>query len=90
LTLLIISAVHSKGSLIFLQLWHTGRQSHPSFHESNEVVAPSAIGLTSGTTRDINHESVPYVTPRALTIDEIKQTVDDYANSAKLAKAAGL
>jgi 2,4-dienoyl-CoA reductase-like NADH-dependent reductase (Old Yellow Enzyme family) len=71
-------------------MWHTGRQSHPSFHESNEVLAPSAIGITSGTTRDSNHESVPYVTPRALTIEDIENTIDDYANCAKLAKAAGL
>ena len=27
-----VDAVHAKGSKIFLQLWHTGRQSHSSFH----------------------------------------------------------
>src|SRR5690242_8008917 len=25
-------AVHAKGGVIFLQLWHTGRASHSSFH----------------------------------------------------------
>ena len=26
-------AVHAKGGVIFLQLWHTGRASHSSFHQ---------------------------------------------------------
>ena len=40
------SAVHEKGGVIFLQLWHTGRASHSSFHGGQPAVAPSAIKLS--------------------------------------------
>ena len=36
-------AVHARGGLIVLQLWHTGRISHPSLHGGALPVAPSAI-----------------------------------------------
>jgi N-ethylmaleimide reductase len=32
----IVEAVHAQGSLIFLQLWHTGRASHSSFQLNNQ------------------------------------------------------
>src|SRR6476469_8224848 len=37
------NAVHDKGGVIVLQLWHTGRASHSSFHGGRPAVAPSAI-----------------------------------------------
>src|SRR4030088_646183 len=37
------NAVHEKGGVIFLQLWHTGRASHSSFHSGKPAVAPSAL-----------------------------------------------
>src|SRR5882762_6070194 len=39
------NAVHEKGGVIFLQLWHTGRASHSSFHGGKPAVAPSAIKI---------------------------------------------
>jgi N-ethylmaleimide reductase len=39
------NAVHEKGGVIFLQLWHTGRASHSSFHGGQPAVAPSAIKI---------------------------------------------
>lgn len=33
-------AVHDKGGVIFLQLWHLGRSSHSSFHGGKPAVAP--------------------------------------------------
>lgn len=85
----ITQAVHDKGGKIFLQLWHMGRQSHSSFHDGQQIVAPSAIKIPEGTVRDINQNSVPYETPRALETDEIPGIVQDYARSAALAKDAG-
>ena len=35
--------VHASGGRIFLQLWHVGRVSHPSFLDGQLPVAPSAI-----------------------------------------------
>jgi 2,4-dienoyl-CoA reductase-like NADH-dependent reductase (Old Yellow Enzyme family) len=39
------NAVHDQGGVIFLQLWHTGRASHSSFHDGKPAVAPSAIKI---------------------------------------------
>ena len=41
-------AVHDQGGVIFLQLWHTGRASHSSFHGGRSAVAPSAIKISDG------------------------------------------
>lgn len=83
----ITSAVHEKGSKIFLQLWHVGRISHSSFHEGKLPVAPSAIKPKGEIyTYDGMKE---FETPKALTIQEIKDTVKDYANAAKNAIKAG-
>lgn len=86
----IVEAVHAKGGKIFMQLWHMGRQSDPSFHESNEIVAPSAIKIPGdGHVRNAHRVSVPFSTPRALLTEEIPVIVQDYKKSAALAKAAG-
>ena len=34
------NAVHEKGGVIFLQLWHTGRASHSSLQDGKPAVAP--------------------------------------------------
>ena len=76
------------GTPIFLQLWHCGRASHSDFHDGELPVSASAVKLKG----DHIHTplgSKPYETPRELTEDEIKMTVDDYRNAAEKAKAAG-
>src|SRR4030088_1584092 len=40
-----VDAVHERGGVIFLQLWHAGRASHSSFHGGKPAVAPSAIKI---------------------------------------------
>ncbi|TMW62121.1 hypothetical protein Poli38472_009614 [Pythium oligandrum] len=85
----IIDRVHAKGGKIVVQLWHTGRKSHPSYHEVKESVAPSAIRVESGSTRDANGQNTKYVTPRALKPDEIPGIVENYRRSAELAMQAG-
>lgn len=84
---IITDAVHAKGGRIFLQLWHTGRVSHPDFLDGQLPVGPSAIAA-----QGVSHTPLgkkPYVTPRALTIDEIHVTIGDYASAAKRAIRAG-
>ncbi len=73
---------------IFIQLWHCGRASHSDFHDGDLPVSASAIKLNG----DEIHTPLgkkPYETPRALTIEEIQSTVNDYKVAAENAKKAG-
>jgi N-ethylmaleimide reductase len=86
-------AVHEAGGLIFLQLWHVGRISHPSLQPDGMLpVAPSAI-KPSGQAFIENEagegELVPFVTPRALQTEEMPYLVRQYVHGAKNALAAG-
>jgi N-ethylmaleimide reductase len=76
------------GTPIYLQLWHCGRASHSDFHGGDLPVSASAVKLEG----DYIHTPVgkkPYETPRSMTADEIKATVDDYRQAAIYAKDAG-
>ncbi|WP_233808935.1 alkene reductase [Paraburkholderia sp. HP33-1] len=86
----VTDAVHAKGGIIFLQLWHTGRSSHSSFQPNGELpVAPSAIAITGQTALTPHWKTVPYETPRALELDEIPGIIDGYREGARNAMAAG-
>ncbi|MGF1674106.1 MAG: alkene reductase [Rivularia sp. (in: cyanobacteria)] len=85
----VVDAVHAKGTPIFLQLWHTGRASHSSFQENNQLpVAPSAIKI-EGSEAHTAKGKQPHETPRALETQEIPQVVEDYRQAAANAKQAG-
>ena len=76
------------GTPLFLQLWHCGRASHSDFHNGELPVSASEVKLNG----DQIHTPLgkkDYETPRALTVDEIKTTVDDYRTAALNAKIAG-
>jgi N-ethylmaleimide reductase len=86
---IVVSAVHAKGTPIFLQLWHCGRASHTSFHEEEGLpVAPSAIRM-SGDDIHAPIGKVPLETPRALETEEIPSIVEDYRRAAARAMKAG-
>lgn len=83
----VTQAVHKRGGHMFLQLWHTGRISHPDLQRGALPVAPSAIKPTGQAfTNDGLKE---HVTPRALETDEIPAIVQDYRHAAQCAKDAG-
>ncbi len=69
----ITAAVHREGGKIAMQILHFGRYA---YHQ--DLVAPSALQAPIS----------PYP-PRALTDDEVEQTIDDYARTARLARSAG-
>lgn len=76
------------GTPIFLQLWHCGRASHSDFHNGALPVSASAVKLNGDQIRT-PFGNKKYETPRALTVDEIKATVNDYGSAAANAKEAG-
>ncbi|WP_192453940.1 NADPH-dependent 2,4-dienoyl-CoA reductase [Acinetobacter oleivorans] len=69
----ITQAVHDAGGKIAMQILHTGRYSY----QANNV-APSAI-----------QAPINPIKPKALSSAEVQQTIDDFANCAKLAQYAG-
>lgn len=69
----ITAAVHREGGRIAMQILHFGRYA---YHEG--LVAPSAIKAP-----------ISPFTPRALTDDEVEQTVEDFVRAAELARLAG-
>lgn len=83
----ITEAVHAASGLIVMQLWHVGRISDPIFLGGELPVAPSAI-QPAGHVSLVRPEK-PYVTPRALQLEEIRQIIADYRQAATNAKAAG-
>jgi 2,4-dienoyl-CoA reductase-like NADH-dependent reductase (Old Yellow Enzyme family) len=80
-------AVHEAGGLIFLQLWHVGRISHPHFLEGRRPVAPSAVA-PQGNVSLLRPERA-FVTPRALELAEIPAVIEAYRGGARNAQAAG-
>jgi 2,4-dienoyl-CoA reductase-like NADH-dependent reductase (Old Yellow Enzyme family) len=84
---LVTDAVHQKGGIILLQLWHVGRISDPVYLNGELPVAPSAIAA-AGHVSLIRPEK-SFVTPRALELAEIPGIIEAYRIGAENAKAAG-
>jgi N-ethylmaleimide reductase len=83
------AAVHARGGLIFVQLMHCGRIAHQdNLPPGAHVVAPSAV-LAKGEMFTVAHGMQPHTVPIALTISEIRDAVEEYAQAAKNAVAAG-
>src|SRR6266567_554440 len=87
----IVDAVHAKGGVIFLQLWHVGRVSHSSFQPGGVLpVAPSAVPIsTDFKAMTADGRVVRYETPRALETSEIPGVIDAYRQAARNALKAG-
>jgi N-ethylmaleimide reductase len=84
----VTQAVHEKGSTIYAQLWHTGRVGHSLVKNGELPVAPSAIGI-QGQQHFTMEGMKDYETPRALTIEETKQIIQEYKQAAIHAMEAG-
>lgn len=82
--------VHARGAKIFAQLMHTGRVSHPlNMPPGTEVIAPSAVPLTTGKMWTDQQQQQDYPTPRAMTLAEIERTLEEHVVAAKNAIRAG-
>ena len=84
----VVDAVHRSNGRMFLQLWHVGRISHSSLLPGDaSPVAPSAIRARAQTVVETGFVDVSE--PRALSLTEIRGTIEDYGRAASNAKAAG-
>ena len=79
--------VHDKDGKIFIQLWHVGRISHPDFYNGELPVSASALNPNSKSFTPEGFKDT--VTPKEMTISDIKQTVEDFKNAAANAVKAG-
>jgi N-ethylmaleimide reductase len=84
----ITEAVHQAGGRMFLQLWHTGRASHPDFQPGG-VLPVSASAIAAVGEAHTPKGKKPYVTPRPLELDEIPAVVQQYADATRRAQEAG-
>ena len=83
----IAAAVHAAGGRFFLQLWHAGRFSDPTFLDGEAPVAPSAVAIAGEVVTAAGKH--PFVTPRALEASELTALVRAYADAAERARRAG-
>ena len=74
----IVSVVHARGSKIFAQLNHCGRQIVPKSVDAVDVVSASEV-----------KELITGTKPRELDVNEIRGVVDDFADAAERCQRAG-
>jgi len=86
---LVTDAVHAKGAKIFMQFMHCGRIGHPlNLPAGARILAPSAVAAAGEMYTDAEGMK-PNATPQAMTEADIKATIEEFAQGAKNAMAAG-
>lgn len=84
----VTDAVHKAGGHLYIQIMHAGRISHPdNTPHHRQPVGPSAISADQPMFTPTGMQQTPV--PRALTTEEVKQTVKDFAHAARRAIEAG-
>lgn len=83
----VTDAVHGAGGRMVLQLWHMGRISHPDYQQGEAPVGPSAIAAVGEAHTPTGKK--PFVVPRALSIPDIRQILEDYKVATRRARDAG-
>lgn len=80
-------AVHRAGGRIFAQLWHAGSITHPDFHGGELPLSASAVNPDIPVRTPEGRKKS--VAPKAMTEEDIRQTVADFRNAAVRAMEAG-
>lgn len=84
----VTKAVHENGGVIYAQLWHTGRVGHSLVKNGALPVAPSAIAI-QGQQHFTMEGQKDYETPKELSIEEIKNIIQDFKQASTNAIEAG-
>jgi 2,4-dienoyl-CoA reductase-like NADH-dependent reductase (Old Yellow Enzyme family) len=89
----ITDIVHAAGGRIFAQIWHCGRVSHAALHADGSSPAGPSLKAAASQTKipdaDGKLIAVDCGQPQALSIQEIRGVVAEFAHSARLALQAG-
>lgn len=86
----VAKAAHAGGARVSIQLMHAGRIGHPAnLPAGAELIAPSAIAAAGQVWTDTQGMQ-DHPVPRAMTADDLVRTRDEYVQSAKLAREAGI
>lgn len=85
----ITQAVHAAGGKIFMQLMHVGRVGHSAnLPAGAQLLAPSAINAESPMWTDTQGMQTTE-TPKAMTAEQLKATIEEFAQAAANAIEAG-
>jgi 2,4-dienoyl-CoA reductase-like NADH-dependent reductase (Old Yellow Enzyme family) len=82
----VTDAVHAKGGFIYCQIWHVGRGTVPALIEGNQTLSSSDIPIKG---KAVNGDEYSDYPPRPMTIDEIKDVTNTFAEAAKRCIGAG-
>jgi N-ethylmaleimide reductase len=86
----VTDAIHEKGGVVFMQLFHVGRQSHSDLQPNGIApVGPSALAHEDIMVFTEKDGWVPASPNRALELQEITEIISHYKRAAMLAKEAG-
>ncbi|KAJ5188133.1 hypothetical protein N7491_004458 [Penicillium cf. griseofulvum] len=85
----VTDAVHAKGAFMACQLWHVGRFAVSVSLGDRQPLSSSAtnIGYFNRNTR--GGVKYPHETAKPMTLQDIKDTIDDHVHAAKCAIEAG-
>jgi N-ethylmaleimide reductase len=77
----VTKTVHDNGGVIYAQLWHTGRVGHSLVKNGSLPVAPSPIAI-QGQQHFTMEGQKDYEIPKELTIEEIKNIIQEFKQAA--------
>src|SRR5690554_3695787 len=82
-------AVRARGGKMFMQIMHTGRVSHPlNMARGSVILAPSAVPLEGQLyTDEAGLQNFPLA--KEMSLEDIKNTLDEYEHAARNAIKAG-
>ncbi|WP_223241421.1 alkene reductase [Flammeovirga sp. EKP202] len=88
----VTAAVHEKGGKIFIQLWHVGRRATKSTTNGVTPLAPSATKIPDKVYASLGDGTFGMVEtdmPKAMTLEDIERTKNDFLIASQNAIEAG-